>query len=81
MEVTIRETNFRKISLSDNEVTEITKNKLKELVYPGEYLRFEKGKTVVKQNDPHHQHGSIDEDYVRDATDLDIAVFAMLEYL
>ncbi len=81
MDINFNRTVYEKLILPDTAVVEVTRRKLLQMVYPGEYLRKEKGKVVVKQDDPHWRHGSVSEDYVRDATDLDIAVFKVLQEL
>ena len=68
-------------TLSKIEVRDIVDRYLRDLIYPGEYLRLEDGAQVVKQDDPHWHHGSVREYYVRDATDLDLAIFKILETL
>jgi hypothetical protein len=78
---TTYETVEKQVTLSKKDLKAITIAYLKILVYPGEYLREVNGKTVVKQDDPFHRHGSISEVYVRDASEFDIAVFDMLAKL
>jgi hypothetical protein len=76
---------YQEFELTDKAALEVTIEKLEQLVSPGEYLREvkegKKTKWVLKQDDPHHYHGSISEHFVRDATDLDIAVFKVLRVL
>ena len=76
---------YQEFELTDRAANDVAIEQLKQLVYPGEYLREEKvgkkTKLVLKQDDPNHRHGSISEDYVRDATELDVAVFKVLEAL
>lgn len=81
MEIKYTRRVYETIDLDDNQVKEITRKKLRALVALGEYLREEKGKIILKQDEPHWRHGSISEDYVRDATELDIAVFKVLKAL
>lgn len=69
------------ITLTSVTVTTVTKNKLMSLVYPGEYLRTKKGVTYLYQDDPDWRHGSVSEIVVREATQLDKAVFILLEEL
>jgi hypothetical protein len=78
MEITHYETSAKKIQLSKETVDEITIKRLKQMVYPGEYLREKKDGMWLKQDDPHWRHGSVSEDDVRKATELDIAVFAVI---
>ena len=81
MEIKVNKTVREIINLNENEVNEIATKRLLQLVAPGEYLREEKGKIILKQDEPHWRHGSVSEDYVRDATELDIAVFKVLKAL
>ena len=52
---------------------------LNELIYPAEYLRNINGEMWLTQDDPHWRHGSVSEEKVRKATELDLAVFKVLE--
>ena len=82
MQIKHSRTVYETLDLSDYEVNEITRRRLKQLITPGEYLRLNSaGKRVLMQDDPHHRHGSISEIYVRDATELDIAVCLVLKSL
>ena len=81
MDVSFNRTVYEKVSLPELAVLDVTIRKLRDMVYPGEFLRKEKGKTVVKQDDPNWRHGSVSEDYVRDATELDLAIFRVLDEL
>lgn len=76
---------LQEFELTDKAATEVAIEQLERLVSPGEYLREvkegKKTKLVLKQDDPNHRHGSISEHFVRDATELDIAVFKVLEAL
>jgi hypothetical protein len=72
---------YEEIELTAETVNDITIKRLQMLVSPGEYLREEKGKIVLKQDDPGWRHGSISEEVVREATELDIAVFKVLTAL
>lgn len=76
---------LQEFELTDKAANEVAIKQLEQLVYPGEYLREvkegKKTKLVLKQDDPDHRHGSISEEYVRDATDLDVAVFKVLTAL
>ena len=81
MEISHIEQTVKKIHLSNETVNEITLKRLYQLVSPGEYLRDKKGVMWLTQDDPHWRHGSISEETVRKATDLDIAVFAVIKAL
>lgn len=81
MKIKISRTVYEEVDLSSHEVDTIVLKKIATMLGEGEYLREEsigKGKTtklVVKQDDPDWRHGSVQENYVRDATELDIALF------
>lgn len=81
MEITYNRTVTEYLQLPAYTVTEIAAKKIEQMLGEGEYLREENGKVVVKQDDPWHRHGSISEHNVRDATELDIALFAVLKAL
>ena len=76
---------YQEFELTDKAALEVAIKQLEQLVSPGEYIREVKvgkeTKLVLKQDDPDHRHGSISEEYVRDATELDVAVFAVLKAL
>ena len=76
---------YQEFELTDKAALEVAIKQLEQLVSPGEYIREVKvgkeTKLVLKQDDPDHRHGSISEEYVRDATDLDVAVFKVLKAL
>ena len=75
-----KETVYSDIEISLDEQDEITLDRLERIVSPGEYLRTKKDGTIwVMQDDPGHRHGSISEDDVRPATELDIAVFDVMK--
>lgn len=81
MNVEITTYKTHKHTLTNGELKKATVEYLKGLVGHNNYLRNEKNKIVVKQDDPYHRHGSISEEYVRDATELDIAVFKVLSLI
>lgn len=76
-------TTSHEFTLSEKDINSAAKKRLWQLVRPGEYLRYNKndGKVYLKQDDPHWRHGSVSEEIVREATNLDIAVFKVLEKL
>jgi hypothetical protein len=79
MKITVYETKATDINLDRRQMKEVTLAYLMSFVRPGEYLRTDhNGKLVLKMDDPYHRHGSISEEYVRDATELDIAVFDII---
>jgi hypothetical protein len=81
MKIKISHNVHQEVDLSDHLIDEIVLKKIDMMLGDGEYLRevpIGKGmktKLVVKQDDPNWRHGSVSEEYVRDATDLDIALF------
>ena len=81
MKIKISRTVYEEVDLSSREVDDIVLRKIRTMLGAGEYLREEavgkgnKTKLVVKQDDPDWRHGSVQEYYVRDATELDIALF------
>jgi 3-methyladenine DNA glycosylase/8-oxoguanine DNA glycosylase len=81
MKIKISHNVHQEVGLSDHLIDEIVLKKIDMMLGDGEYLRevpIGKGmktKLVVKQDDPNWRHGSVSEEYVRDATDLDIALF------
>ncbi len=77
------------INLSNDEVITITKAKLYELVYPGRYLQRkwdpklkpEDRELWLAHDDPNWRHGSVSTEYVRPATELDKAIFLVIDNL
>ena len=69
------------VNIPDKHAQEITIKWRETVVGHGYYLRKENEKIVVKEDDPYHRHGSISEEYVRDATEIDIHIFAVLKHL
>lgn len=65
--------------LTEETVKEVTKKYLRSFLNGGEYLRKEKGKIYLKQDDPEWRHGSVSEETVREATELDLAIFKVLD--
>ncbi len=70
-----------KLDLDDRAVNEVVRNKLRAMVAPGKYLREKNDVIMLMQDDPNWRHGSVSEEIVRIATELDIAVFKVLESL
>ena len=87
MKVNVKRVSIEAIELSKENVKEVTRARLLQMIAPGEYLRYEpehaggKGRYVLKQDDPNWRHGSVHEEFVRVATELDIAVCKVLEAL
>jgi hypothetical protein len=72
---------FHEVTLNDSICDDITKRRLKVLLKGGEYLRYKKDTRWVCQDDPHWRHGSISEEYMREASELDLAIFTVLKAL
>lgn len=81
MKINYTENITRSVELQPAQVTEITIKRLKQLVYPGQFLRTEKGQVYLKKDEDNWRHGSVSEEVVRVATDFDKAVFLVLESL
>lgn len=81
MRVKQSRTVYEEVELSEDAVKSVTIDRLSQLLNGGEYLRTEKGKIYLKQDDPDHRHGSISEVIVREATELDIAVIKVIRTL
>ena len=81
MKIKLSRTVHEDVDLDDYQVDTIVLKKIARMLGAGEYLREvpaskgKKTKLVVKQDDPDWRHGSVSEYYVRDATELDIALF------
>lgn len=72
---------YEEVEITEESVKQITINRIKKMLDGGEYLRKEKGKTYLKQDDPNWRHGSVSEEIVREATELDVAIFKILTAL
>jgi hypothetical protein len=81
MKIRIEHRTYEEYDISNEKANEIARKRLYELINPGEFLLTKNGKIALMRNDPYWRHGSMDEIYVRDATELDIAVFEVLKYL
>lgn len=81
MKITVYETIEKYINLNTKQMKEVTQAYLMSLVSPGEYLRTDHTGKLVLKTDVHYRHGSIGEEYVRDATEFDIAVFDIISRL
>lgn len=79
MQISIIESVEKKVYLSDYNIKEVTKQKLKSMLDGGEWLRTKEGKKIVTKDEDNWRHGSVSEDYVRDATELDLAIFTVLK--
>lgn len=79
MKIQIQKVSYEDIYLSDSNVKEVTSNKLKSMLGKGEWLRTRDGKQIVTKDEDNWRHGSVYEDYVRDATELDLAIFTVLK--
>ena len=82
MKVDIVRKVFETIELDDKTALKVTQKTLLRLVEPGEYLRTDaNGAIFLMQDDPNWRHGSVSEEVVRRATDIDVAVFKVIDYL
>lgn len=81
MQITIIEYAEKKVYLSEIQIKDITKQKLKSMLNGGEWLRTKDGKKIITKDEDGWRHGSVSEDYVRDATELDLAIFKVLEFI
>lgn len=72
---------YEDVDLTIETINKATILRLQQFLNGGQYLRTEKGKTYIKQDDPNHRHGSISEEIVREATELDIAVLTVIKAL
>jgi hypothetical protein len=79
--ITVQKIQEEEIYLTQTQVDNITLERLRQFVTPGEYIRKQNDKLYLKQDDPDHRHGSISEVIVREATPLDIAVFEVIDAL
>lgn len=66
-----------KVNLTDETINSVATHRLKQLLGEGEHLREKDGKFIVTKDQETFGRG-FGEDYVREATDLDIAVFMVL---
>jgi hypothetical protein len=70
------------ITLSDDEVDDITFARLRSMVHPAQYLRAKPDGTLwLTRDDPNWRHGSVSEHDVRPATKEDTAVFKVIDML
>ncbi len=70
------------VTLSDDEVDEITLARLRRMISPAQYLRTKPdGSVWLTADDPHWRHGSVSEIDVRVATNDDLAVFRVIDLL
>lgn len=83
MRITISQTVQHDVTLSDDDIERATLNYLKSIVRPGDYLQEKDGKTLLIQceEDLYGSHSSFSEKVVREATELDKAVFTVLSHL
>lgn len=77
MKLTIYEE--KQIELDMDQMRTVTLCYLRSLVHPGRFLvEASDGKATVTRHDPHSRHGF---ETIRDATELDVAVFRLLPML
>lgn len=80
MEISYVRRSTETINLPMETVNELTCKRLRQLVHPGEFLQ-PRGDKVYLRADDEHYHGSTTSHDVREATQLDIAVFTVLKAL
>ncbi len=82
MQITIQRTTYDKVNLTVENVVEVTKRKLIEMLHPGEYVTTKKdGKkdiTLWLARDEDRRHGSVGTEYLHKATDDEIAIYKTL---
>jgi hypothetical protein len=78
MQITIESRKSTVVELSESNVNEVTINRLKQLIAPGEFIRKKGDKVLLMQDDPNWRHGSVGEELIREATELDLAVVAVI---
>lgn len=64
--------------LNNQDISEITKLKLRQMLLPGQYIRRLEDILWVTKDEDNWRHGSISEDKVRKATELDLAIELVL---
>jgi hypothetical protein len=77
----VKITRREEITLSEETVDEVTRNRLLQLVHPGQYIREINGEKFVMAEDSRWTHGSVLEKEIRKATELDNAIFTVLREL
>ncbi len=81
MKITQNRIITEEIHLTEDTVNKVAIDRLCQMLNGGEYLRTDNEKVYLKQDDPDWRHGSVSEVIVREATELDIAVFKVLDEL
>lgn len=82
MEITIPRTTYDRVNLTPENVVEVTKKKLQDMLYPGDYVTMKhngkKDKTLWLAKDEDHYHGSVGTEYIREATEDEIILYKAL---
>lgn len=83
VKITVPQTVWHNITLTEDQVENISREYLKTLIRPGEFLKQEEEKTMLAwiDEDRYGSHSSFTEKIVREATPLDKAVFEVLNHL
>jgi hypothetical protein len=77
----IHYTESKEAFISSSEINRITISKLETMLKGGQFLRSKDGETWVAKDEDNWRHGSVSEEYMRPATDLDLALFTVLSVL
>lgn len=78
MKIKVQKTTEEDVTISDREVDIIVVKRLRNIIYPGEYITERDGIDYLCMDDPNWRHGSVGTEVVRPATELDQAVCAVL---
>jgi len=82
MKITLETKVWQDVELSERSVDDIVRRKLDDLIYPGEFIKQrDTGQLVLMRADPNWRHGNPDDEFVRLATELDVAVIAVKDAL
>ena len=77
MEIRVSKTVYDKINLSEENVKEVTKAKLRSMLN-GQYIRY-KNKEAWVCEDEDSYHGSIGTEYLRRATPLEVSIYEVIK--
>lgn len=83
VKITVPQTVWHNITLTVDQVENISREYLRTLIRPGEFLKQQEEKTMLAwiDEDRYGSHSSFTEKIVREATPLDKAVFEVLNNL
>lgn len=77
MEITITQTSYDKVQLSDKNIKEVTLNKLRSML-EWNYIEYDSGVAWICKDGPSY-HGSVGTDYIRKATPLEISIYETIK--